>query len=86
MYFEYAKANAENSKMYRVKADDWNFLKSGDVLKGAEVFFDPDRDLADKKRMTVSTREGSWSDDGNMWAYKIKSAGSDWSTIKVRDA
>ena len=35
---------------------------------------------------SVSTASGSWSDDGNYWAYALKQGGSDWETIKIRDA
>lgn len=34
----------------------------------------------------VSTKKGSWSDNGDYWAYPIQTAGSDWERIKIRDA
>lgn len=88
-YFEYAKPEDEHSRLYRTKSDSLVFLETlnpSEIDKNAEVFFDPDRDLADPKIESVTTASGSWSDDGNYWAYAVKKGGSDWETIKVRDA
>lgn len=86
MYFEYARPQDENSRLYRTKASNLDFLAKGHFDQHAEVFFDPARDLADPSVMSVATARGSWSDDGNFWAYSISKSGSDWQTIKVRDA
>jgi prolyl oligopeptidase len=85
-YFEYAKPQDEHSRLYRTKSDDLSFLQAGKIDEHAEIFFDPDRDLADSTIMSVETAAGSWSDDGNYWAYPLKKGGSDWETIKVRNA
>lgn len=78
MYFEYARPQDENSRLYRTKASNLDFLAKGHFDKHAEVFFDPARDLADPSVMSVATARGSWSDDGNFWAYSISKSGSDW--------
>jgi hypothetical protein len=41
------------------------------LLDGAEVFFDPKKDIKDSKTQTVDTKKGSWADDGNLWAYTV---------------
>lgn len=93
VYFEYMPKNGAIdkdgkemlSKYYRTR--DVNFLetnKGGDLSKGAEVAFDPNKNLNVGKD-SVSFDKASFSDNGRYWAYSIQSAGSDWERIKVRD-
>lgn len=58
--------------------------KGKDLSKGAEVAFDPNKELKIGKD-SVSTDKAAFSEDGRYWAYSITSAGSDWEKIKVRD-
>jgi prolyl oligopeptidase len=58
-------------------------ISKDDALAGTEVFIDPNTLAADG---TASIGSTSWSEDGKYMAYNINLAGSDWATIKVRDA
>ena len=88
-YFDYAPKGNDHSeeipKYYRTK--DANYLqnnKGGNLARGAEVVYDPNKEL-DVKKQLVSTEKAVFSDDGAYWAYTITTSGSDWETIKIRD-
>lgn len=64
--------------------DELGWLDAENPTEGAEVFFDNTRDLPDPNKYAVG--HTAWSEDGNYWAYSVSKGGSDWVTIKVRDA
>lgn len=90
-YFEYGPrlmkdGKEEKPKFYRTR--DASYLQAhtaGEYAKGAELVFDPNVELDVTKQTVKMGQETAFSDDGNLWAYMIGSAGSDWKTIKVRD-
>ncbi|KJH40278.1 putative prolyl endopeptidase [Dictyocaulus viviparus] len=52
-----------------------------DVTEKGEVFLDPNTDDG-----TTSIRISAWTKDGSMLAYGLSEKGSDWVTVKFRDA
>jgi prolyl oligopeptidase len=64
--------------------DDYTWLESDDLEADYEVFFDPEISFEDPVLYSVGA--SSWSNDGNYWAYSVNQGGSDWETVKVRDA
>lgn len=48
-----------------------------------EVFLDPNALSADG---TTALKSASWNDSESLWAYSVSEKGSDWQSIRVRDA
>ena len=82
-YFNYNSGLQNQAVLYRVKQKNtWN-IDWEHPFFDAEVFLNPNS-LSDEGIASLGTT--AWSKDGNSFAYAIKMGGSDWSTIRVRDA
>jgi len=82
-YFLYNSGLNNQSIMYKITEPNKYQLDESDVLKGAEVFLDPNQF---SENGTAALGAKSWSEDGKYLAYQIQRAGSDWATISVRSA
>lgn len=82
-YFTYNSGLQNQAVRYKIKEPNTYKISKEDALQGTEVFIDPNTLAADG---TASIGSTSWSEDGKYMAYNVNLAGSDWATIKVRDA
>ena len=57
-----------------------------DILKKSELFIDPNLESADGTSAIGSEAGMQFSEDGKFLAYEVKKAGSDWATIRVKNA
>lgn len=69
--------------MYKIVEENQYKTSEQDALAGTQVFIDPNTLAEDGTANLGST---AWSEDGKFMAYNINLAGSDWATIRVRDA
>ena len=82
-YFSYNSGLQNQAVRYKIKEPNTYKISKEDALAGTEVFIDPNQLAADG---TASIGSASWSDDGKYMAYNINLAGSDWATIRIREA
>ena len=81
-YFDYANKDEEKAKSYRIKTKNNYRVNQQNILDGAEFYLDVNTLPADEKNKYAGE---SWSKDFKYMAFMTQRAGSDWTTVFVRD-
>jgi prolyl oligopeptidase len=83
-YYYHHNSGLQNQAVYyKVKEKNSYEIGYDDPTKDSEVFLDPN---TMSETGTASVASQRWSPDDKYLAYMVQMGGSDWTTIKIRDA